>query len=252
MQRAHRTGYGYTADLIGYGVELSRAATGQTRTGQTRKKGATNARPGTRGRVDRGAILEAAFELFAREGDDGFSLRKLGLRVGVDPMTVLHHFRSREELLREIADHALATVTQPLPTEDWRFDLKAVARAYRDLARKHPRVFRLHFRFHATGPIDHASSEVVYRAMRRAGLSDNDAAGMGLAYYAFILGFAVSEAEGLLAPIGGDVEAELAALDPLGYPATRALIPAFKALDPDAAFDAAIDAFISGVTQRTA
>ncbi len=232
---------------MGYGVELSRASTGPAR-----RKSATNARTGTRGRVDRSEILRAAFELFAREGDDGFSLRKLGMSVGVDPMTVLHHFRSREELLREIADHALATVAQPLPTEDWRFDLKAIARAYRDLARKHPRVFRLHFRFHATGPIDHASSEVVYRAMRRAGLPDEEAAGMGLAYYAFVLGFAVSEAEGLLRPIDCDVEAELSALDPLGYPATRALIPAFKSLDPDAAFDASIDAFIEGVAQRTA
>jgi AcrR family transcriptional regulator len=224
---------------------LSRAAAGQTK-----KKSAANSRTNVRGRVDRDAMLKAAFELFAREGDEGFSLRKLGVRVGVDPMTVLHHFRSREELLREVADHALASVAQPLPTDDWRFDLKAVARAYRDLARKHPRVFRLHFRFHTTGPVDHASSEVVYRAMRRAGLSDKDAAGMGLAYYAFVLGFAVSEAEGLLAPIDRETVAELAALDPLGYPATRALIPAFKSLNPDAAFDASIDAFIAGVAQR--
>lgn len=195
-------------------------------------------------------MLKGAFELFAREGDEGFSLRKLGVRLGVDPMTVLHHFRSREELLRQVADHALASVAQPLPTDDWRFDLKAVARSYRDLARKHPRIFRLHFRFHATGPVDHASSEVVYRAMRRAGLSDKDSAGMGLAYYAFVLGFAVSEAEGLLAPIDRDTAAELSSLDPLGYPATRALIPAFKSLDPDAAFDASIDAFITGVAQR--
>ncbi len=237
--------YGYSEELMGYGVELSRTATTRPK-----KKAVTSARAGTRGRVDRDAMLKAAFELFAREGDEGFSLRKLGVRVGVDPMTVLHHFRSREELLREIADHALATVHQPLPTDDWRFDLKAVARAYRDLARKHPRVFRLHFRFHATGPIDHASSEVVYRAMRRAGLSDKDAAGMGLAYFAFILGFAVSEAEGLLAPIDREAESELSALDPLGYPATRALIPAFKALEPNAAFDASIDAFIAGVAER--
>jgi AcrR family transcriptional regulator len=224
---------------------LSRAAAGQVK-----KKSVVNSRAKVRGRVDREAMLKAAFELFAREGDEGFSLRKLGVRVGVDPMTVLHHFRSREELLREVADHALASVAQPLPTDDWRVDLKAVARSYRNLARKHPRVFRLHFRFHATGPVDHASSEVVYRAMRRAGLSDKDAAGMGLAYYAFVLGFAVSEAEGLLAPIDRETVAELSALDPLGYPATRALIPAFKSLNPDAVFDASIDAFIAGVAQR--
>jgi hypothetical protein len=41
----------------------------------------------------------------------------------------------------------------------------------------------------------------------------------------------------LLRPISDEDEAELRALDPLSCPATLALIPAFKALDPDAAFD---------------
>ena len=48
----------------------------------------------------------------------------------------------------------------------------------------------------------------------------------------------------------GPHEAELRALDPLAYPATRALIPAFKALDRDAAFHASVDAFIDGVSSR--
>ena len=122
--------------------------------------------------------------------------------------------------------------------------------AYRDLAHRHPRLFHLHFRFHATGPADHASSEVVYRALRSAGLEDAEAAGLGLAFYAFILGYALAEAEGLLRPIGDEDAAELRALDPLAYPATLALIPAFKALDRDAAFDASVNAFIDGVSCR--
>jgi hypothetical protein len=125
-----------------------------------------------------------------------------------------------------------------------------VAAAYRDLAHRHPRIFHLHFRYHATGPADHASSEVVYRALRRAGLSNADAAGLGLAFYAFILGYALAEAEGLLRPIGEDDETELRALDPLACPATLALIPAFKALDRDQAFDASVGAFIDGVAAR--
>ena len=40
------------------------------------------------------------------------------------------------------------------------------------------------------------------------------------------------------------------ALDPLAYPATLALIPAFKSLDRDAAFAASVDAFIDGVSCR--
>src|SRR5262249_19900793 len=106
------------------------------------------------------------------------------------------------------------------------------------------------FRFQATGLADHASSEVVYRALRNAGLSDTEAAGLGLAFYAFILGYALAEAEGLLRPINAKDEAELRSLDPLACPATLALIPAFKALDRDAAFDASVQAFIDGVSWR--
>ena len=207
-------------------------------------------RPRGRRGLDKNAILDAAFDMLSRDGEVGFSVRKLGSRLGVDPMTVLHHFGSKHELLRRIADRALATVALPLPSADWRIDLRNVAAAYRDLAHRHPRVFHLHFRFHATGPADHASSEVVYRALRSAGLTDAEAAGIGLAFYAFILGYALAEAEGLLRPISDEDELELRALDKLAYPATLALIPAFKALDRDAAFDASVDAFIDGVSCR--
>src|SRR5262249_5271179 len=108
--------------------------------------------------------------MLSREGEVGFSVRKLGVSIGVDPMTVLHHFGSKEELLRRIADRALASVELPLPSDNWRADLRNVAVAYRNLAHRHPRIFHLHFRFHATGPADHISSEVVYRALRSAGL----------------------------------------------------------------------------------
>jgi AcrR family transcriptional regulator len=215
---------------------------------QTARK--AKSRPRGRRGLDKDAMLDAAFAMLARDGEAGFSVRKLGSLIGVDPMTVLHHFGSKDELLRRIADRALTTVELPLPTADWRLDLRNVATAYRDLAHRHPRLFHLHFRFHATGPADHASSEVVYRALRNAGLADAEAAGLGLAFYAFILGYALAEAEGLLRPISDEDEAELRALDPLACPATLALIPAFKALDRDAAFDASVDAFVDGVSCR--
>jgi AcrR family transcriptional regulator len=209
-----------------------------------------NSRPRGRRGLDRNVILDAAFDMLSRHGEVGFSVRKLGQRIGVDPMTVLHHFGSKDELMRRIADRALDTVELPLPSGDWRSDLRHVAAAYRDLAHRHPRLFHLHFRFHATGPADHASSEVVYRALRSAGLPDAEAAGLGLAFYAFILGYALAEAEGLLQPISDEDEAELKELDPLTCPATLALIPAFKALNPDAAFDASVAAFIEGIACR--
>ncbi len=189
--------------------------------------------------------------MLSRDGEASFSVRKLGGEIGVDPMTILHHFGSKDELLRRIADLALSTVELPEPSSDWRADLRNVAASYRDLAQRHPRVFHLHFRFHATGPADHASSEVVYRALRTAGLADAEAAGLGLAFYAFILGFGLAEVEGLLSPIDEEDEAELQALNSATYPATLALIPAFRTLDRDAAFDASVEAFIDGVSCRS-
>jgi AcrR family transcriptional regulator len=199
--------------------------------------------------VEKQDILDAAFTLFTNEGEAGFSIRKLGALIGVDPMTVLHHFGSKDELLRAIADHAVRSVEVPRATASWRNDLRAVADAYRDLAHRHPRVFHLHFRYNATGPADHVSSEIVYCAMRRAGLAESEAAGLGLAFYAYVLGFALAESEGLLRPIGENDEAELNALDPVAYKATRALVPALKQLDPDAAFGVSMDAFIAGVAE---
>jgi AcrR family transcriptional regulator len=197
--------------------------------------------------VEKSEILTAAFTLFAGVGEGAFSIRKLAATVGVDPMTILHHFGSKDELLRAVADYGLRSVELPTASQDWREDLKAVANAYRTLAHRHPRVFPLHFRYNATGPADHISSEIVYCALRRAGLTDVAVAGLGLAFYAFVLGFALAEAEGLLRPIGPAEEAELSALDPQSYRATRELIPALKALDPNAAFDDLMDVFIAGV-----
>ena len=199
--------------------------------------------------VEKSEILDAAFNLFAETGEQGFSIRKLAAIVGVDPMTVLHHFGSKEELVRAIADHALRGIEIPKATGDWQSDLKAVAKSYRSLAHRHPRIFHLHFRYNATGPADHISSEVVYCALRQAGLADSQVAGLGLAFYAFVLGFALAETEGLLRRIGPSEEAELQALDPQAYRTTRTLIPALQTLDPDVTFDDSMNVFIAGIAE---
>src|SRR4029079_8360073 len=115
--------YGYGEDFIGYGVELST---------QTARKSRSRPR-GPRGLV-RDAILDAAFDMMSRVGEVDFSVRKLGSNIGVDPMTVLHHFGSKDELLRRIADRALATVELPLPSADWRAHLRNGAVAFPGLA----------------------------------------------------------------------------------------------------------------------
>src|SRR5262245_24382216 len=133
---------------------------------------ATEPKSRARRGVDRLEILDAAFTLFADVGETAFSIRKLAAAIGVDPMTLLQHFGLKAVLLRAVDEHALRGIEIPQATANWRDDLKAVADAYRMLAHRHPRVFHLHFRYNATGPADHISSEIVYCALRRAGLAD--------------------------------------------------------------------------------
>src|SRR4029078_2806943 len=105
--------YAYGEDFIGYGVELST---------QTARK--SKSRPRGRRGLDRDAILDTPFDMMSRVGEVDFSLRKLGSNIGVDPMTVLHHFGSKDELLRRIADRALAPGELPLPSPDRRAGLR--------------------------------------------------------------------------------------------------------------------------------
>lgn len=202
--------------------------------------------------LDRQAIVEAAFAMIAEAGEAGFSLRKLAGRVGVDPMTILYHVKSKEELLRSVADRALATVPLPATVADWRDDLRRVAQAYLDLARRYPRVFPLYFRFYATGPADYRLGEAVYAALARAGLDDATVARLGIAFYTFVLGFALSVISGLVGEASDEEVVELEALAVDGFPITRRLIPAFVTFDTDRAFTEAIDAVLEGIARQVA
>ncbi len=48
-------------------------------------------------------MVAAALELMEAGGEVGFTLRKLGVRVGCDPMSILYHFKSKEGLYRAMA-----------------------------------------------------------------------------------------------------------------------------------------------------
>lgn len=62
----------------------------------------------------RGKILAAACELYLAEGLDGFSMRKLGRRVGVTAPALYRHFASREEVLLALVSESHRVLGQYL------------------------------------------------------------------------------------------------------------------------------------------
>lgn len=76
-------------------------------------------------RLDRTTILDAVQRIVEREGLGKLTMRRIGAELGADPTAVYRHFRSKDELLRELADRAFTTKPEAVPEGDWRAALRA-------------------------------------------------------------------------------------------------------------------------------
>jgi AcrR family transcriptional regulator len=210
-------------------------------------KSVTKSSSAARG-LDRAAIVAAATAEMDEHGEAGFSLRRVAARLGRDPMAVLYHLGSRENLERAVAEALNAEVPMPDAALPWRARLAALADAYRALARRHPRAFPLLLRFWATGPSDYALAEAVYAALGEAGFGPEEAADYGCGFYAAVLGLCTGEVRGLLAPEPPpELLAEAAALPEATHPTFRRLAAAFARRDPDLLWRRTRDALLDGI-----
>jgi len=96
-----------------------------------------------RQRLTRERIVAAARALIDRDGLGAFSVRGLGAALGCEPMSVYHYFPSKAHLLDALVDDALSCVLTVPPDEDPVDRLRAMARSYRALAHRRPRLFPL-------------------------------------------------------------------------------------------------------------
>ncbi len=94
-------------------------------------------------------ILDAARELFANEGVDSVTMRRIADRIEYSPTAIYFHFRDKEALLAELCDsdfrafaHGFNAIAQiPDPVER----LRAAGRAYVEFGLNNPSHYRLMF-----------------------------------------------------------------------------------------------------------
>lgn len=205
-------------------------------------------RSGPRG-LSPDAIARAAVALMETGGEAGFSLRKLGQKVGCDPMAVLYHFGSKEGLERAMAD-AINAELKPVGRErSWRERLADLAHQYRELAQRYPRTFPLLQRFWVTGPADYAHAEMIYQALADAGFTDEQMVDLCFGWYAAVLGLAAAEAGGLLQPAGAAQLAEVETLRDADFPLTKRLTPAFRAQQAGRTYARMVELILDGIAQ---
>jgi AcrR family transcriptional regulator len=95
----------------------------------------------------RGRLCNAAAQLFAELGQDGFNMRELAKRVGVSAMTPYRYFQDKDAILAEVRDRAFARLAdwleESLAAAD--ADMATLAHAYAQFAIREQIQYRLMF-----------------------------------------------------------------------------------------------------------
>ncbi|KPG00172.1 TetR family transcriptional regulator [Rhodopseudomonas sp. AAP120] len=209
----------------------------------------TRAGAGPRG-LAKSEILDTAVNLMEEVGEAAFSVRKLGERVGCDPMAILYHFKNKDGMYRAMADALVAKLSPVHDDQPWQDRLRVHARDHRALALRYPKTFPLLQRFLNTGVSDFAHIEMVHRALTEAGMSDEDAPAVCLAWYASVIGLCTAEISGLVRPASESEVAEMEQLPPAEFPALRRLARSYRGLETETVFEAANEYFIDGLCSR--
>ena len=100
----------------------------------------------------RSAILDAAREIFVREGYESFSMRKLAQKIEYSPGSVYLHFKNKEELFECLVDESFARLLKTLQalrngkeSQDPVEELKKGMRAYVEFGLRNPNDYRFAF-----------------------------------------------------------------------------------------------------------
>jgi AcrR family transcriptional regulator len=140
-------------------------------------------------------ILDAARELFASEGVESVTMRRIADRIEYSPTAIYFHYKDKESLLAELCDHdfrnfahGFAVIAQmPDPVER----LRAAGRSYVEFGLSNPSHYRLMF---MTPKPPHEQNE------SGKGNPEEDA-------YAFVRGIVLDlQAQGRLREDAGDVD----------------------------------------------
>ncbi|MFF7857949.1 TetR/AcrR family transcriptional regulator C-terminal domain-containing protein [Streptomyces sp. NPDC007904] len=160
--------------------------------GKTRRGGRGGGQPSG---LDRQRITEATVRLLDAEGLARFSMRRLAAELDVTAMSVYWYVDTKDELLELALDrvHGELRLPDPAADEDWRDQLRALAREYRALLVRHPWVSPLAGSFLNIGPESLSFSRVVQRVIGRTGLPEHRITGAISAVFQFVYGYGTIE-----------------------------------------------------------
>lgn len=214
------------------------------------------ARP--REKLTRERVIGAALRLMDSEGLDAVSMRRVAREVGVEAMSLYNHVRDKEDLLEGICALVLSEYKVPEVPSSWIENARVAALEWRRILKNHPNVISLFAEhrgpltdFGAMVPMDNALGII-----RRAGLSDRDAAQVFNVFGGYIMGFVLMEVGQMFGAGTLDKKfpdpVQAIQMIPDSLPNLRAAIPHMAECDPDEQFALGLDLLLAGMKVRFA
>jgi len=201
--------------------------------------------------LSRERIIAAALEEIAASSLAGFSARKLGERLGVEAMSIYHHFPSKQHLLDALVEHAIGTVEVPAPGPDPEARLRRCVDSYRAMARRFPALFPLVALHRLNTPAGVRFIESILRLVRLLAPDDESAARQFRAVGYYLIGAGLEETAGYAR---GPSAAEPVddAYIVANCPTLMASAPYFQERHWDATFQYGLECILHGFAGRPA
>jgi len=218
---------------------------------------ATQARDDTeRTRLSKQAVTERALALADASGPDGLTIRRLAQDLGVTPMALYWHFRSKEELIAGITDRIWRELrTEVDPAASWQAQLRGLLESLIDVLRAHPSASQLLLDGEKQSEGAREATEVALEVLHQAGFDPGHASEIArTALYTGLMlvmsepGYEPGLSEEERAEVQRRKLVELASLPPDRYPRlVEAASPMTACDDPEFHYRFGVDLFIAGV-----
>ncbi len=197
------------------------------------------ARPG----LTRTIVLDAAIALVDADGLAALTMRRLGERLGVEAMSLYRHVHNKADLLDGIHDALLGRIVVPPGADDWAADLRALARAFRDVLRDHAQALPLFATRSAVGPQALAQVEAGLQVLTRAGIDPLHA----LPVFQVVFAFVVGHSSYTYGPTQDETVVDYGTLDPDQFPHLQRIPQLAGRLEVDAEFELGLTLLIEGI-----
>jgi AcrR family transcriptional regulator len=208
-----------------------------------------------RARLTRAVVVDRALQLADADGLEALTIRRLATDLGVTPMALYWHFRSKDELLEGLVERVWGEMDVRVDsTAPWPEQLRGLLESLLRVLRTHPAAPQLLMQSKKQGESWSNAAEVTLELLRGAGF-DPDMAST-IARSAMWTGIMLVMSEPGAAWLTEDERIEvqrkkqvgLASLPPAKYPRlVECAIPMTACDDPDQHYEFGVRLFIGGV-----